>query len=887
MVRHAGRSTDSRLEAICMVPADLKVLDVSHGVAGPMTAMLLADHGASVTRIEAPCGGPLPDLPGRRVWNRGKRSAVLDLKTATGREALYALAQDADVLVESYSPATRGRLGLDHAVLAELNPRLVHCSITGYGEGTRDSARPGYDALVAARSGLHWEKRGRPGGGINHQAGLPDPLAGIEVPAGVIEGPDRDGPLFSGVPLPSIGAFYLASVGVNAALHARERTGRGQHVRTSLRQGVFAAVIGGWQRMEHTDRPFLQTWIFDSRAPMGVFRCADGAWVHNWVPNPSWIIAMGELDSLDDASDDQVAGGGRHRDDPDRLGTEPENLVVLHHYHPLMAAAFAKFPAAEWERAGARKGTPIQIVRPPHAALSDPWWIQDGCVAEVEDPDEGPIRMVGRTYTVTGSEGRPHIGAPRPGTHTEQVLAQAGHARATHTAATATPPRTATSSSHTATPPPPRTATPPPPEPTAPLAGVRVLDLGLAIAGPYGCQVLADMGADVVKINALHDGYWQCNHIAMTANRNKRSLALNLKDPRGLAVLRRMVAKADVVQHNMRYDAAVRLGVDEDALRTIRPDLVYCHTRGFEESGPRAGLPGNDQTGAALAGVEWEDGGVDDGGRPIWSRTNFGDTGNGFLSAIGIMQALTRRARTGEGARVDTSIVYAQLLSSAAAGAYVRADGTEPDRPRLDADHYGLGALYRLYRCADDRWLCLAAVTAAHRAALAKLLTRQPHGIDPADADADADADAETEAAALTADDPRTPPDDGMLAAFLERTFAQDPADTWLRHLDEAGVPAEISSETYSLEVFDDPEMVERGWVARFDHPYVGRLETTGLGVEFSETPGELRGPTPVVGEHSREVLADYGFAADEVDELVAAGVVRAWEPGTPVLPGT
>lgn len=814
-----------------------RVLDLAHGIAGPMAAMLMADHGADVIRIDAPDGGPLPDLPGRRVWNRGKRGAVLDLTSADGRAALDALVRDADVLIESFSPATRARLGLAHPRLAALNPRLVHCSVTAYGDGTRDAERPGYDALVAARMGLHWEKRGWPGGGINRQAGLPDPLAGIDVPKGAVEGPERDGPLFAGVPLPSIGAFHLASVGINAALHARLRTGRGQHVSTSLAQGVLAAVIGGWQRMEHTDRPYLQTWIPDQRAPMGIFRCADGRWVHNWVPNPSWILTMGGLDSLDDAPDEIVVGRG-HRRDPDRLGTEPENLVILHHYFPLMAEAFAKFPAAEWERAGARKGTPIQIVRPPRDALSDPWWIADGCVAAFDDPDEGVIRAVGRTYSVERASSALRAGAPRTGTPGADIAFRGAWP-------TAEPGGRNDGDA-----------------PGAPLAGVRVLDLGLAIAGPYGCQVLADMGADVVKINALHDGYWQCNHIAMVANRNKKSLAINLKDPRGMAVLRRLVAAADVVQHNMRYDAALRLGVDEDSLRAVKPDLVYCHTRGFESTGPRVGLAGNDQTGACLAGVEWEDGGMDDGGRPIWSRANFGDTGNGFLSAIGIIQALTRRDRTGQGARVDTSIVYAQLLAAAAAGAYVRADGSEPDRPRMDAEHHGLGPFYRLYRCADDRWLCLAAVTPAQRAALTAALAAPPSGVVP-----------------LAATD--------ELAACLEGRFGQADAETWAAHLDHAGVPAEISSETFSLGVFDDPEMIERRWVASFDHPYVGRLDTAGLGVDLSDTPGVLWGPTPVVGEHSREVLTSYGFGDDEIDELIAAGVVRAWQPGEPVLPGT
>ena len=157
----------------------------------------------------------------------------------------------------------------------------------------------------------------------------------------------------------------------------------------------------------------------------------------------------------------------------------------------------------------------------------------------------------------------------------------------------------------------------------------------------------------------------------------------------------------------MRYDAAVRLGVDYESLRAIKPDLIYCHTRGFEH-GEREGLPGNDQTGAALAGPDWLDGGLDHDGIPFWPVVSLGDTGNGFLSAIAIVQALYHRDRTGEGQFVDTSIMYAQLLNASIA--WSLADGSRHgDRPQLDAMQLGWHACYRLYETADG-WLCVAAV---------------------------------------------------------------------------------------------------------------------------------------------------------------------------------
>jgi crotonobetainyl-CoA:carnitine CoA-transferase CaiB-like acyl-CoA transferase len=391
--------------------------------------------------------------------------------------------------------------------------------------------------------------------------------------------------------------------------------------------------------------------------------------------------------------------------------------------------------------------------------------------------------------------------------------------------------------------------------PTAPrslasaLDGIRVLDLGLAVAGPFGTQVLSDLGADVIKINTPYDGFWHTNHIAMACNRGKRSLSIDLKDERGMTALRRLVERADVVHHNMRDAAARRLGVDFESLRALKPDLVYCHTRGFER-GERDGLPGNDQTAAALAGVTWEDGGCDDGGRPLWSVTSLGDLGNGFLSAIGVLQALYHRDRTGEGSFVDTSIVYACLLNTSSV--WTAESGATPARPHLDGAELGLGARYGLYPTADG-WLCLAAVTEAQ-------WERCRSALDLGD----------------------LPGDDRAVRARLEETFSTRPASEWFDTLDAAGVPCEVSSDTVALGVFDDPELIERGWVASYEQGIVGRLHQAGRLVDLSDTPTRVAGPPLVVGDASRTVLREAGYPDDEIDALVAAGVVVEAEVHAP-----
>ena len=220
----------------------LHALDVSWGIAGPMTTMLLADNGARVTRIEPLGGDPFGQQSGYRVWHRGKRSAELDLRTEQGLNTLLALVRGADIVVDSFSPGTTTRLGIDHQQLSSLNPRIITCSITGYGEDGKQKDRPGYDGLVAARTGLLYDQKGRRGTAMEYINGRPGPEPDFDLPEGLVRGADRTGPVFPRSTWPSIGATYFAALGIAAALRAREVSGLGQRVTTSLLQGALAAV---------------------------------------------------------------------------------------------------------------------------------------------------------------------------------------------------------------------------------------------------------------------------------------------------------------------------------------------------------------------------------------------------------------------------------------------------------------------------------------------------------------------------------------------------------------------------------------------------------------------------------------------------------------------
>ena len=803
----------------------IRVLDLSRGVAGPITGMLLSDNGADVVKVEAPGGDPFRSSPGYAAWLRGRRSAELDLTVGTDRDTFLDLARSADIVLESFAPGTTVRLGIDADTLLAQNPSLIYCSITGYGPHPGHRARPGYDALVAARLGLLHEQRGHMGGAIPHMHDEDPYLPDLPIPEGMEPGSPRSGPIFTYTPWPSICAAYLATTGINAALLARLRTSRGQHVETSLLQAALSLTASKWVRAERNDEPHYRTWIYDQRAPKGFFQCADGRWVEQWVPNPRFVMSSAAGETLSHRRDvDSV------RDDPDRIGTAPENIVVLAHYFPEMVEAFARFNSDDWVRVAEEAGVPLQPVRTPEEALADPALMAESAVVQVDHPDHGLLHQAGILYGLSRTPGQVQGPVPRVGEHTAQIRAEA---RRAHPATEARPPQ---DDSH-----------------APPLDGVTVLDLGFAVAGPFGTQVLADLGADVIKVNATRDPWWHANHIAYGANRGKRSICIDLKTPEGLAVLHRLVERADVIHSNMRRDALRRLHCDEASLRAVNPDIIYCHTRGFDR-GPRSDSPGNDQTGCSLAGVTYEDGGTHDGGKPFWSLTSLGDTGNGFLSAIGVIQALYHRARSGEAQNVDTSILNAGLL--AASMTSVKADGASVARPHLDRMQLGLHPLYRLYRTADG-WVCIAATKDEHWRGLLDALGRTSIGDDPRFGDAPSRAAHRQE-----------------LDELLEPLFRTRTAAAVFAALDQRGVPCEISDPDFGRRVFDDPEMRDLGLVVEQHHPKLGRFEHFGTTISFSDTPGRIWGPPPVVGQHTREIMREYDFGDDEIEKLLAGEAV-------------
>jgi crotonobetainyl-CoA:carnitine CoA-transferase CaiB-like acyl-CoA transferase len=765
-----------------------------------MATMLLADHGAEVTALEPPGGRSFDPYPGgRAVWMRGKSSVTADTATAEGREVIAGLVGGFDILVDD------GDLDeLAGLLEGEMAAGLIRASITGYGNVARHGGRPAVDALVAARTGMHWDQRGVYGGLPAWIAGVPK--AGFGPPAdssqmappGAEQTGHREGPIFLALPWPSIGAALLTVTGISAAVLAREVGGPGQYVTTSLMAGGLLCGTPTWQRVPDPEARGYRLPYFDRRHPKGLFRCSDGNWVHHWAPiDHAWVRAAASGGSLHIPADGEAGRLPRPADYDGNLAAEVAD-------HEETAAAFARYPAADWVDLFARANRPCQPVRPPEAGLQDDVCLEDGCVVEVDDPTLGKLRQVGRVYTLSAAPIDAPAPAPAPGS-TKAVPAKERAARG--------------------------------PGRPAPAH---------AMAGPYGAQFLGDLGASVIKIHNPSERHGPVSSPTVGCHRGKRSLALDLKDRRGTEILHRLAASTDVVHHNLRIGVAERLRADDATLRAINPRLIYCHTRGFEASGPRSLLPGNDQMGQALAGTWWELGGVADGGAPSWHPSALGDFGNGVVSAIAVIQALYQRERTGLGQRVGTSILNVGLLYNSYT--WAGPDGQGPPRPRLDAAQLGLGPFYRLYRAADG-WLCLAATTEAQVAALEGVIGAELAQVPP-----------------------------GRAAETLEKAFVGTATGEWLGILDAAGVPCEESSPAWIREMWDDPDALGAGLVVGYPHPTLGRVEQAGHLVALSATPGRIEHPSPLVGQHSREILAEAGLLSGDVDALIEAGVVHQSE---------
>ena len=389
------------------------------------------------------------------------------------------------------------------------------------------------------------------------------------------------------------------------------------------------------------------------------------------------------------------------------------------------------------------------------------------------------------------------------------------------------------------------------------LEGLRVVDLTQAMAAPFCSMNLADMGADVIKVepptgedmrrgSAGRNGH---SGTFLTINRSKRGITVDLKQPAGVEIVHRLVKTADVFVQNYRPGAARRLGVDYETLAALNPRLIYCSVSGFGSTGPYAPRGGYDLIAQGMSGIMSVTG--DEGGRAAKAGLPVSDLSAGLFGAYGILCALEYRERTGRGQFVDTSLLEAALALTVREATEYWVTGQEP-RPMGSADRRSApGQALR----ASDGWVAVEADTDARFEALARALGRPELAADARFASA---ADRLHHRPALVAE--------------LEAATAKETRAHWLARLDRAGVPAGPVNDY--AEALGDPHTLALEMVVDLDHPGAGPIKALGVPVKLSDTPGAVDRAAPLLGQDNAAVLTELGYSEAEQRALKDQGVI-------------
>ena len=373
------------------------------------------------------------------------------------------------------------------------------------------------------------------------------------------------------------------------------------------------------------------------------------------------------------------------------------------------------------------------------------------------------------------------------------------------------------------------------------LSHIKVVDLTSNLSGPYCAMLLADQGADVIKVerNGAGDVLRQTPPFVngesapfMLWNRNKRSIELDLKDPDDLAVCKQLAAEADIFIENYRPGVAARLGLGYDDLSRDNPRLIYCSISGFGQTGPYAPRGGFDLIAQAMSGLMAIAG--DEEGPPHRLPIAISDTSAGMFAAVGVLSALAAREQTGRGQQVDVSLYESAISKCVYEADYYFATDERP--VKLGQQHRG-SSPYQVFETKDG-WLVLGAAQQNLWRKACRVLDCEELIDDPR-FKTKADRVANNKA----------------LVAILQARFSTATSQEWFDLLDAENIPA--GPVQYHDEVFHDPHVLARDMVVEVEHPVAGRHRTLGTPVKLSETPGAVRRPAPMLGEHSEEVRAE------------------------------
>ena len=792
----------------------IRVVDFGHYIAGPLTGMLLADQGAEVIKVDR-SGKPDYDTPANGVFNRGKQRITLDLKDADDLATAVNLIQSADVVIENFRPGVMQRLGLGAEDMTALNPGLVYLSLPGFASTDERASIRAFEGIISAAIGQYTDLQSR-------RADLP--------------------PVYTPMPLGSTYGAIHGAIAVTLALYAREESGCGDVIESSLVGAAMSAMAVimldvadkpmRYGVSSNADQKALQKQSSSAGSPFsGTFRAGDGQWLY--------IIAAGHarnsrsLVKALEVYDDLIAEGmvdvpvyeNLHLTNniPDSSHLSREwNLKAREKIEDVLASE----PAQHWVDVLTAAGVPCTIQRTARDWLHKSETEEAALTVVVDDPEYGPMRQLGvQTWlSKTPDEcaiprpSRPFVGDVEPKSNGDIAASPASPI----------------------------------------LKGIRVLDLSNVLAGPASARTLAEYGAEVIKIDPPEPYFGPriSSWFPLEVSPGKRSVILNLKDGAGRAAFMKLVETADVIVHNFRPGVAQNLGIDYDAVKRRKPDIVYLNLTAF--NGPRPGpwmnRPGFDPLLQGSTGIQMRYGG--EGNRPIlhgWASCI--DYITGYSATFGAVLALLKRRRSGVpdgGDFVTTSLAQGGQLVQAPF-MYACEAGCSGDEPS-GQDAVGEHALHRIYR-ARDGWVFLGGLQ--HEMGKLRCIA----GLE------------------------NTP--DEEAGEFLEDEIKKRDVAHWVKVFNKVGLAGhridslEDIRKVYLHEVCDDDlDAWDDGRsisIVRFtDHPVGSAVDLAPPAyVRLKNAPIQLLYACPKQGAHTKEILGELGYDDDDIDDLIARGVAK------------
>lgn len=798
--------------------AGLHVLDIAEGIAAPFCAKLLADLGADVIKVEPPAGdrtrtlGPFPDgaIDAERsaaffYFNTSKRGVTLDLDTAAGREHLARLVRQHDVIIAGETAGRLEQRGIGFDQLRAWNDRVILTTVSGFGsEGPR--AGWGWSHLIACAVG-----------GWARTCGLPD----------------RE-PLQAGGAITETLTGAFAAAATLLAVLGRETHSHGEHVDVSAQQATLAGALFPSLRHEYYgELPGRNSSI--APGPSFILPAQDGPIGVNVLTAAQWTMLCAFLGVGEIAADPRYAGR--------------ERLRLAGEIRTIFENAVRDRPAAALFHGAAAWRVPFGLV-PSMAEIPElPPHRERGFFVSLDHPRAGTVAVPGVPFKSTATDPRP-TRPPLLGEHNDDVLGRAG------VGAYESSDRDAGTRENARLPARPHAA--------PPLHGLTIIDLSMYFSGPLATQIAGDAGADVIKVESVQriDGWrasassaaqpWEHSPNFNWVNRSKRGITLNLGDDRGAALLKRLVADADVLIENYTPRVMANFGLEYAALRAVNPRLIMLSMPGFGGDSSWRDYVAFGMSTEQMSGISHLTGYA--GGPPLFTGMNGGDPFVGVLAATALLAALHHRNRTGEGQHINLSQLEACTVYVGDAVTGWTLAGVDPGRT---GNAHPNRAPYGIYPCRDDGWIAIDCQSDAQWQTLARLFGRPEWG--------DAGAPFSTVAARLC----ERATLDAAIAAWTGTRGHLD----LMEQLQSLGVPA--GAVLSGPELLADPQLAARGGFLPQDRPGLGVKHYPAQPYRFRFAPPPPDRRAPLLGEHTADVLRDrLGLAEAELAELERADVI-------------